>query len=135
MPESALTHSIIFYDGHCALCNRVVCFLLKIDRHQTLSFAPLNGPSAQRLLPRLPDGFDAIIYHRPGQPLTDSSSAILTILGDLGLPWALFKTFLWIPRFFRDAVYRWIARRRYKIFGRYETCPLPDASVKERFLD
>jgi predicted DCC family thiol-disulfide oxidoreductase YuxK len=130
-PDSAL----VLFDGHCGLCNRMVRFLLRIDRHKTLSFAPLTGPTAQRLMPRRPDDFDAIVYVRQGQPLTDSSSAILTILGDLGLPWSLFKSFLWIPRVFRDAVYRFIAQRRYKIFGHYDSCPLPDASVKNRFLD
>jgi predicted DCC family thiol-disulfide oxidoreductase YuxK len=128
-------NSVVLYDGHCALCNRMVRFLLKIDRRQTLTFASLTGPTAQRLMPRMPADFDAIVYHRQGQPLTDSSSAILTILGDLGLPWSLFKTFLWIPPVFRDAVYRFIAQRRYKIFGHYDSCPLPDASVRNRFLD
>ena len=125
---------IVFYDGHCALCNGVVRWLLRRDRAGRLHYAPLQGDTARRLLPRAVSDLDAIVYWREGLPLTDTSSAIGTILGDLNWPWRVLSVVLWVPQTLRDWVYRELAARRYRLFGRYESCPLPDPTVRDRFL-
>lgn len=127
--------NIVFYDGHCGLCNGVVRWLLRIDRKGALRFAPLQGSTAREKLAGLRQDLDALVYWREGQPVRDSSDAILSILRDLGWPWRALSGFLWVPKGFRDAIYRALARRRYRLFGRYESCPLPEPSVRDRFLD
>lgn len=127
-------NNIVFYDGHCALCNRIVRWLLALDPAGKLHFAPLQGETAQRLLPRLPVDLDAIVYWREGLPMVDTSNAIGTILGDLAWPWRGMSVLLWVPQGLRGWVYRVLAKRRYRLFGRYESCPLPDPAVRDRFL-
>lgn len=125
---------IVFYDGYCGLCNGVVRWLCDIDTKAVLQYAPLDGETAKKLLPRLPLDLDAIVYWREGQPLTDTSDAIGTIVGDLGWPWRALSVVLWVPKGLRDGVYRVLAKRRYRLFGHYETCPVPEVRIRERFL-
>jgi predicted DCC family thiol-disulfide oxidoreductase YuxK len=126
---------IVFYDGHCGLCNRVVRWLLRIDRQGKLRYAPLEGAAAKRLLPRLPQDLDAIVYWREGKPLVDTSNAIGTILREMDWPWRALSAILWVPRPLRDLAYRWVASRRYRFFGRHESCPLPSPEARQYFLD
>jgi predicted DCC family thiol-disulfide oxidoreductase YuxK len=125
---------IVFYDGYCGLCNRVVRWLIRIDRQGLLHHAPLQGETAKRLLPRLPEDLDAIVYWREGQPLADTSNAIGTILREMEWPWRGLGAILWVPQGLRDRAYRMLAARRYRLFGKHESCPLPEAGIAERFL-
>jgi predicted DCC family thiol-disulfide oxidoreductase YuxK len=125
---------IVFYDGHCGLCNRVVRWLLRIDRGALLHFAPLQGSTAKRLLQRKAGELDAIVYWRQGLPLLDTSNAIGMILREMPWPWRALSAPLGLPQGPRDWVYRQLAKRRYRLFGRLDRCPLPDPSVKRRFL-
>jgi predicted DCC family thiol-disulfide oxidoreductase YuxK len=63
------------------------------------------------------------------------STAVLRILSRLGAPWAVGVVFLLVPRWIRDAVYDWVARNRYRWFGRRDSCLLPDGAMRNRFLD
>jgi predicted DCC family thiol-disulfide oxidoreductase YuxK len=134
MPDMTLTR-IVFYDGHCGLCNRVVRWLVRIDRQALLHYAPLEGDTARRLLPRLPVDLDAIVYWREGRSLVDSSNAIGTILREMPWPWRGLSAMLWVPQKLRDWAYRSVAGRRYRLFGNYESCPVPEAKIRARFLD
>jgi predicted DCC family thiol-disulfide oxidoreductase YuxK len=125
---------IVFYDGHCGLCNRVVRWLVRIDKQGKLHYAPLEGQTAKRLLPRLPQDLDAIVYWREGKPLVDTSSAIGTILAEMDWPWRGLRAILWVPQRIRDWAYRGVAGRRYRLFGKYESCPVPEAAIRGRFL-
>jgi len=125
---------IVFYDGHCALCNTTVRLLARLDRQGRLHYAPQQGSTAQRLLGDRPRELDALIYWREGQPPVDSSSAILTIVGDMGWPWRAASVLLWVPESLRNWAYQALASRRYRLFGRYESCPVPEAGTRERFL-
>jgi predicted DCC family thiol-disulfide oxidoreductase YuxK len=125
---------IVFYDGHCGLCNRVVGWLLRIDRRAKLHYAPLGGETAKRLLPRLPEDLDAIVYWRQGLPLVDTSNAIGTILKEMDWPWRALSAMLWVPRGLRDGAYKLVAARRYRLFGKFEACPLPEPGLRDRFL-
>jgi predicted DCC family thiol-disulfide oxidoreductase YuxK len=127
---------IVFYDGHCPMCNGWVMRLLRWDRHGRFRFAPLDGASAVRLLtPRMPDFLreDTIILCVDGRIFLRSDAA-LHILKGLGLPWSLLFAGWIIPRPLRDGVYKMIAARRYTFGPRYAECPLPPAGFRARFL-
>jgi predicted DCC family thiol-disulfide oxidoreductase YuxK len=125
---------IVFYDGYCALCNGVVRWLIRIDRRGLLHYAPLQGETAKRLLTQVPTDLNAIVYWREGQPLQDTSNAIGSILREMEWPWRALSVVLWIPRGLRDWVYRALAARRYRLFGKYESCPVPEPLIRPRFL-
>jgi len=139
---SGSAHPVILYDGVCALCNRAVRFVLKHDRRDHFRFAALQSEAARRLL--RPHRVDlsqlntVCILLNPGQPtekLLIQSDAAIAVLAQLGGIW-WFASFLFriIPRPLRDWGYRFLARHRYQIFGKHDTCPLPDPKDADRFL-
>jgi predicted DCC family thiol-disulfide oxidoreductase YuxK len=141
--ENAL---VVIFDGHCGLCNRAVRWLLVRDRRGRLRFAAFDSPKVAGLLAR--HGLDAagaasipstiVVVCDPGgrlERLLSRSDAVLILLRELPRPWPAVAAALgWIPRPLRDLVYRLIARWRYHIWGRLETCPRPTPAEKARFL-
>ncbi|HKV05191.1 MAG TPA: DCC1-like thiol-disulfide oxidoreductase family protein [Candidatus Acidoferrales bacterium] len=129
---------LLFYDGHCALCHRAVRFVLKHDRTgKAFRFAPLQGatftlqvPPGQRA--NLPDS--VVVLTRGGKLLV-RSNAFLHIFRRLGGGWKILAGVLAvIPRPLRDAVYNFIARIRYRVFGtREEMCPIVPPDLRARF--
>jgi predicted DCC family thiol-disulfide oxidoreductase YuxK len=132
--------NLVLYDGVCALCNRMVRFLLRVDRRAVLCFAPLQGPTAARLAERhgFPLDVKTIVYVRPfglkGERAHERSDAVLRVLADLGGVWWLASLLRVVPRVLRDGVYDWVARHRYRWFGKYDSCPLPSPEQRPRFL-
>jgi predicted DCC family thiol-disulfide oxidoreductase YuxK len=134
-----LSSEILFYDGHCALCHGAVKFVLKRDRPgAAFRFAPLQGTTFVEKVPAekragLPDS--VIVLTDDGQLLT-RSEAFLHILRRLGGGWQVLAGFLAIvPRAIRDAVYNFIARIRYSVFGRRDDlCPIMPPDLRDRFL-
>lgn len=125
---------IIFFDGVCGLCNRSVDRLLGMDRKGMFRFAPLQGSTArEKLPPGLADALETVVYLRDDMVLQRSDAA-LRLLIDLGGWRRIHTVFFLIPRTLRDAVYRWIARNRYRWFGKREICRVPSESERERFL-
>ncbi len=127
---------IIFFDGYCSLCNGLVDRLMRWDKRKEIQFASLQGETARRLLPperQSESDPDTVLYLRDGS-IYERSTAILLVLKDLGGLWRIFTVLFIIPRFLRDLVYRFIARIRYTVFGRRDTCRLPTAEEKERLL-
>lgn len=128
---------LVLYDGVCGLCDRFVRFLLAHDRRGILRFAPLQGSTAAALrgrIPSLPRDIDSIIYVRYGREFTVRSRAVFDILSQLdGRPRWLAALRV-ISRPLCDWAYDRIAANRYRRFGKFDTCPLPDPSVRERFL-
>lgn len=125
---------IVFFDGVCGLCNRAVDKLLRIDRKATLRFAPLQGTTAQMFLPKgMADALESVIYLRDGEVLGGADAAI-RIMTDLGGWRKIHGVLRLVPRPLRDAVYRWVARNRYRWFGKRETCRMPDPGERDRFL-
>jgi predicted DCC family thiol-disulfide oxidoreductase YuxK len=128
----------VFYDGHCGLCHRAVKFILKHDRSgNAFRFAPLQGETIQSLVPadqraRLPDSF--VVLTRDGALLM-RSNASLYILQTLGGGWKILANILGIiPRGFRDLVYDFVARIRYRVFGRRDDlCPIVPPDLRARF--
>jgi predicted DCC family thiol-disulfide oxidoreductase YuxK len=136
----APSHNLVLYDGVCGLCNRAVKLLLAIDRRHVLCFAPLQGPTATRIAERhaFPPDLKTIVYVRnfglKRERVHLRSDAILRIMGDVGGLWSFLLVFRVVPAFLRDPVYDWVARNRYRWFGKYDSCPLPSAEQRARFL-
>ncbi len=134
---------IILYDGVCGLCNRLVQFALKRDRADRLRFASLQSDFAARILARHglnPQSLDTVYlvldYDQPAERLFARSQAVLKILQQLGSAWrAVAALGRALPLAIRDFFYNLVARTRYRIFGRYDTCPLPTPDQRAKFLD
>jgi len=134
---------IILYDGVCGLCNSLVQFLLKHDREGRLRFASLQSDFAAKVLGR--HGFDPkdldtvhVVenYDRPDERVLQRSDAILRAGRELGGFWSASSSISKIvPRPLRDVVYKLVATNRYRMFGKFDTCMLPDPSQRSRFLD
>ena len=128
------THPIVFFDGLCGLCNRSVDLLLRWDTKGVLRFAPLQGETARRLLPapQVRDLDSLVLVDARGMHLR--STAALRALEHLGGAWRGAALLRWVPGVVRDAVYGWVARHRYRWFGKKESCRLPSPAERERFL-
>lgn len=133
---------LVLYDGVCALCNTTVNFLLKVDRKGALAYAPLQGETAKEIFAKhagAKASDQSVVFMQRGE--TDAfnfyhrSDAFIAILRELGGGWRFAAGILrLIPRPIRNRVYEAIAARRYRWFGKYEACPLPQPQVRQRFL-
>jgi predicted DCC family thiol-disulfide oxidoreductase YuxK len=151
-------HPILLYDGVCGLCNRLVQFILRRDPTGIFRFASLQSALAELVLGK--HGADAhdldtvyvvVDYERPDERLLPRSDAIIFILKQLGtrapvpvssiaasgsMFWRLVAVLLQlVPAFLRDWGYTVVARNRYRVFGRSESCILPAPANRDRFLD
>lgn len=127
---------IILFDGVCNLCNASIQFIIKRDQKGLFKFASLQSEVGKTLLAQHHiDGtkMDSVVYIENGKAYTESTAAI-RVAGYLGFPWNLLQVFLIVPSVIRNVVYQWIARNRYKWFGKQDSCMLPDASLEARFL-
>ncbi len=130
------THSIILFDGVCNLCNVAVNFVIKRDPGNVFKFAPLQEKQGALLLKTHAIGIqklDSIVLIENGNVYTKSSAA-LRIARKMSNLWPLFFVLLIIPNFIRDGVYDFIAKNRYKWFGKKEQCMIPTLGLKEKFL-
>jgi predicted DCC family thiol-disulfide oxidoreductase YuxK len=160
-----MSHPILLYDGICGLCNRLVRFILRRDPEEVFRFASLQSALAAGILARhgkdageLDSVYVVKDYGLPEEQLLARSDAVIFILRNVeadalgsgrmgespvptrakltGALWR-FAGFLlqFVPRWFRNWGYGVIARNRYRVFGRYDTCPLPTDETRPRFLD
>ena len=130
-------NTIVFFDGLCNFCNYWVNFSIRRDRQRKLKFAPLQGETAKAVLPTMkinPLANESVIVIENGKVYKDSAAA-LRIAKNLGGGWKLFYGFIIIPRIIRDGIYKWIARNRYKWYGKKNQCMIPPPEVRDRFLD
>jgi predicted DCC family thiol-disulfide oxidoreductase YuxK len=137
MPDPA--NPVLLYDGVCGLCNRLVQFVLKHDTHARFRFASLQSDYAIRILQRHgldPQDLNTLyVVEEPGERLTARSDAVIFSLHELGGFWRAVSIALRIfPKLLRDWGYGAIARHRYRIFGKYQSCPLPERKYEDRFL-
>lgn len=128
--------TLVFFDGFCGLCNRLIDFLVRHDRRDRLRFAPLQGTTAAKFLTESERvDLDSISIIHQGRKLRHST-AVLVALGELGGGWwILSRIGLLFPRFIRDIVYRQVASNRYKWFGKLDVCRIPTPEERGRFLD
>ena len=136
------SNPIVLYDGVCGLCNRLVQFLLKHDRRDRFRFASLQSEFANGLLKRHgvdPHDLDTVYvvkdHGQSDESLLARSDAILYMLAELGGAWKLTGIGRVLPKGLRDAFYKIVARNRYRVFGKHESCMLPEPQHRARFLD
>ena len=127
---------ILLFDGHCNLCNAWINFIIKRDPSSRIRFASLQSPAGRRLLEdhKIDANYiDSLVLFEEDK-VSVSSTAALRILSYLD-GWERHLIYLTIlPRTFRDLVYRFVAKNRYKWFGRREQCMVPTVKLSKRFL-
>jgi predicted DCC family thiol-disulfide oxidoreductase YuxK len=129
---------IVVFDGKCLLCNGWVQFLLRHDRQGRIRFASMQGQEGGRLLREAGlsagEGLQTLLVMEGGKSW-QHTAAILRVLHRLGWPWRLAWVGWLVPAPLRDALYRWVARNRYRIWGRSDVCMVPAPEHAGRFLD
>ncbi|NND16854.1 MAG: thiol-disulfide oxidoreductase DCC family protein [Eudoraea sp.] len=129
---------IILFDGVCNLCNRFVQWIIKRDKNDAFRFAPLESKIGQQLLQEHnlnPDAMDTIVLIQPFSGHYTKSTAALKIGSTIGGIYRIFSLFWIFPAFLRDPVYDWVARNRYKWYGKQDKCMVPTAELKAKFLE
>jgi predicted DCC family thiol-disulfide oxidoreductase YuxK len=135
----APTGDVVLYDGLCGLCSRAVRFIARHDHRGRFRFAALQSDVARTLLAGAPDlpallPDSVILVEAGGAVLVESEAALRIAAGLDGRVRHLARLRV-VPRPIRDAVYRLVARTRYRIFGRHDECEIPAPWLRERFLD
>ena len=136
MHEWAGHDRVIVFDGVCHWCNAWVNFTLARDPHGKFKFGTLQSENAQQILKDLhlpADDFETFLLLERGR-VFNKSTAALRIVRQLSGLWPLLYIGIVIPRPLRDAVYDYIARRRYRWMGKSETCRVPTPAERERFV-
>ncbi|HKK21435.1 MAG TPA: DCC1-like thiol-disulfide oxidoreductase family protein [candidate division Zixibacteria bacterium] len=134
--------AVILYDGVCGLCDRLVRWVARHDRKQYFRFAPLQGKRGGEIMADhnlSPDRQDTVLVLTEGtgndEELLSRSAAVVFIAKSLGWPWKLALVARIFPLRWLDAGYDFISRHRYRIWGKLDSCPVPDARYRERFVD
>ena len=130
-----LPENILFFDGVCGLCNQFVDMALKLDRHQRIKFAPIQGEIAQKILTNEQrEKLDTVVFWH-NQKLLVRSRAVLALGRTLG-GWPRLCGMMGaiVPSPIADMVYKVVSRYRYRIWGKKEACRLPTAEEKQAFL-
>ena len=132
---------VVFYDGVCGLCDQAVQFLIRHDLERKFRYLPLQSPRAEAMLAAFPDAardraeLNSLIFLTHGQVYT-RSSAVVQMLKKLPQPWPALANFLWLlPKPIRNLAYGTVASVRYRVFGKFDTCPLPSAETRALFLN
>jgi len=144
--QDSRTRLVVYFDGVCNLCNRFVDFLVRIDRARVLRYAPIQGETARARgiydAAREPvpgsivvqrDVVQRDVAEQDGERWTESD-AVIRIFTHVGGIWSAAAILRVVPRTLRNAVYRTVARNRYRIFGRRDTCRVPSDEEKALFL-
>lgn len=128
---------VLFYDGVCGLCNSSVNLIIENERDAIINFSPLQSDYAKSILSQFPqtDNIDSLIlFDIQENSIESKSKAVFTICKYLKWPFKAGYYFRFIPTFITDFFYDLVAASRYKIFGKYDSCKLPDAKIKDRFI-
>lgn len=135
-PQAPSTGPIILFDAECVLCSANARFVLERDRHAVFLLASMQGEVGQALyrLHGMDPADPATLLVVEGERMRRDSDAVLGIYERLGLPWSLVRVFRLVPARLRDPVYRLVARNRYKLFGRRDTCWVAPERYRHRIL-
>jgi predicted DCC family thiol-disulfide oxidoreductase YuxK len=128
---------VIFFDGVCNLCNASVQFVIEHDKENYFKFSALQGDYAKDVLPQfnvITENLNSTLLLENGKLYTKSTSA-LRVARKLNGFWPLLYGFIIIPKFIRDWVYDFIAKNRYKWWGKQESCWVPTPELKSRFYN
>jgi predicted DCC family thiol-disulfide oxidoreductase YuxK len=128
--------SILLFDGDCNLCNHIVQFIIRRDPKGRFKFASLQSEKGQALLTRsrLPTGENDSVVYLKGDQFYVKSTAVIRVLTELGGILKLAHIFVIFPKSFRDFIYDRMAKSRYRVFGKSDSCPIPDPDLQSRFL-
>ncbi|HMV24514.1 MAG TPA: DCC1-like thiol-disulfide oxidoreductase family protein [Saprospiraceae bacterium] len=140
MPDSInkerLKDNIVIFDGECVLCSYFFSFLVKYDHRKIYSFATLQSDTGKKIIAaawkkeKIPD---SVILYQKGKVYAKSAAAIRVVSG-LGGIFRLAGLLHIFPKFLSDKIYDFVAKRRYKWWGR-QTCLIPDDDIRSRFVD
>lgn len=132
---------VVLFDGVCALCDASIRWLVATDKKLVLYYAPLQSQTGRAVLSRHPNAdqtLSTVLYVRnmsgDDETLYERSDAAFEILHDLGGVWRVASWVRFIPRALRDAVYGLVAKHRYRWFGKFDACRLPERDDAGRFL-
>ena len=133
------TKQLILFDGVCNLCNSSVLYVIKRDNKDKFLFAPLQSDIGKDIIEKFSinsEETDSILLYNPKKDkLTHKSTAALLVAKNLGLPTSILAVFLIFPAFIRNWVYDYIAKNRYKWYGKKESCMIPTPELKAKFID
>ena len=135
--KSDMNHPVLLFDGVCNVCNEYVQFILKRDSKGFFRFASLQSDAGKAILRKynLPtDTIDTVVMIENQIAYTRSDVGI-RMTRYMGGLWPLLYGLIIIPKAIRDAIYNWIAKNRYKWFGKKESCMIPNPKWRDRFLD
>ena len=136
MTATRVDGPIVLFDGVCNLCHGAVRFILARDREARFRFAPLESEAGRNLTTegiREGTSADSLVLVEDGATYV-RTEAVIRIAGRLSLPWRALGVLRVVPRPMRDGAYDFVARNRYRWFGRKELCPMPDDGFRDRFL-
>ena len=128
---------IVVFDAQCLLCSNSVHFLLRHDKQGVFRFASIQGATGGAILTKAGlsvDGLQTMLLNDE-ERVWAQSAALLRVAHGLGWPWRIAWLIWVIPAPLRDALYRWVARNRYRLFGRTDSCLVPPKNYAARFLD
>lgn len=128
---------IILFDGVCNLCNSAVNFIIDKDRDDQFRFVSLQSELGQQLIDYLAireRNIDSIILYEPGKAYYYKAQAVFKILNSVGGLYKLILLFRFLPDALKDHIYDYVAKNRYKWYGKREACRIPTPEIKKKFL-
>ncbi len=138
MNQLPINKQLILFDGVCNLCNTSVKYIIKHDKHHKFMFTALQSKTGAEIIKAFnvnTTSTDSILLYSKKNGLKTKSTAALFIAKNLTFPINILAIFLIIPPFIRNLVYDYIAKNRYKWYGKKETCMIPTKALKSRFWD
>ncbi len=135
LPENK---QLILFDGVCNLCNNAINYVIKHDKKSMFMFAPLQSETGKKIIDKFKidtDKMDSILLYSPKKGLSYKSTAALKIASYLGFPLNLLPVFYIIPGSIRNWVYDFIAKNRYKWFGKKDACMIPTKELRAKFIE
>ena len=128
---------LILFDGICNLCNTSVLYVIRRDKNNVFMFAPLQSNIGRKIINdyNVDDSkMDSILLFEHDKGISFKSTAALKIASKLSYPAKALSIFLIVPAFIRDIVYNYIAKRRYKWYGKKDSCMIPTPELSSKFL-
>jgi len=129
---------IILFDGVCNLCDSFVQFVIKRDRNDLFRFVPLQSGLGEKILDHIGidrKHIDSMIMYDPGVAYYYKSEAAIEIARSLGGVFTLTAAFKILPKVLRNGIYDYVARNRYKWYGKKDNCMIPTPALKAKFLE
>lgn len=137
MQNLPLNKKIILFDGICNLCDSAVQFIIKNDKKDLFRFVAIQSDLGKEICNYIgvdQSKIDSIILYHPGVAYYYKSSAVIEIAEDLGGIYSVLSMFKIFPEKLRNIIYNYIAKNRYKWYGKKESCMIPTLELKAKFL-